>query len=58
MQPGSIEVEPGRFVDLYPSVDEELVEEIRTVAGNESWVRFTLDMIRKELKTRRKIRSE
>jgi hypothetical protein len=58
VQPAFIEVEPGRFVDLYPSVDEELVEEILTVAGNESWVRFTLDMIWKELKTRRKTRSE
>jgi hypothetical protein len=58
VQPASIEVESGRFVDVYPSVDEELVEEILTVAANESWVRFTLDMIRKELKTRRKIRSE
>jgi hypothetical protein len=58
VQPDAIEVEPGRFVDFYPSVDEELVGEILTVAGNESWVRFTLDMIRKELKTRRKTRSE
>jgi hypothetical protein len=58
VQPAFIEVEPGRFVDLYPSVDEELVEEILTVAGNESWVCFTLDMIWKELKTRRKTRSE
>jgi hypothetical protein len=28
VQPASIEVEPGRFVDFYPSSDEELVEEI------------------------------
>jgi sulfite reductase alpha subunit-like flavoprotein len=58
VQPASIEVEPGRFVDVYPSVNEELVEEILTVTGNKSWVRFTLDMIRKELNTRRKTRSE
>jgi hypothetical protein len=58
VQPASIEVEPGRFVDLYPSVDEELVEEILTVAGNESWVRFTLSIIRKKLKIRRKIHSK
>src|SRR5215510_5221173 len=69
VQPASIEVEPGRFVDFYPSSDEELVEEIlkkifsdqqygvHSVAGNESWVRFTLYMIQKELKTRRKTRS-
>jgi hypothetical protein len=58
VQPASIEVEPDRFVDVYPSIDEELVEEILAVAGNESSVRFTLDMIRKELKTRRKTHSE
>jgi hypothetical protein len=58
VQPASTEVEPGRFVDVYLSVDEELVEKILTVAGNESWVCFTLDMIRKELKTWRKTRSE
>ena len=69
VQPASIEVEPGRFVDFYPSADEELIEEIlkkifsdqqygvHSVAGNESWVRFTLYMIQKELKTRRKTRS-
>jgi len=69
VQPASIEVEPGQFVDFYPSSDEELVEEIlkkifsdqqygvHSVAGNESWVRFTLYMIQKELKTRRKTRS-
>ena len=69
VQPASIEVEPGRFVDFYPSSDEELIEEIlkkifsdqqygvHSVAGNESWVRFTLYMIQKELKTRRKTRS-
>jgi hypothetical protein len=58
VQPASIEVEPDRFVDVYPSIDEELVEEILAVAGNERSVRFTLDMIRKELKTRRKTHSE
>jgi hypothetical protein len=58
VQPASIEVKPDRFIDVNPSVDEELVEETLTVAGNESWMRFTRDMIRKELKTRRKTRSE
>jgi hypothetical protein len=69
VQPAAIEVEPGRFVDFYPSTDEELIEEIlkkiftdqqygvHSVAGNESWVRFTLYMIQKELKTRGKTRS-
>jgi hypothetical protein len=28
VQPAAIEVEPGRFVDFYPSTDEELIEEI------------------------------
>jgi hypothetical protein len=58
MQPASIEVEPGRFVDVYPSVGEALVEEILAVAGYESSVRFTLFIIRKELKTQRKTHSE
>jgi hypothetical protein len=58
VQPASLEVEPGRFVDVYPSVGEALVEEILTVAWNESRVRFTLSIIRKELKTRRKTHSE
>jgi hypothetical protein len=69
VQPAAIEIEPGRFVDFYPSTDEELIEEIlkkifsdqqygvHSVAGNESWVRFTLYMIQKELKTRGKTRS-
>jgi hypothetical protein len=58
VRPASIEVEPDRFVDVNLGVDEELVEETPTVAGNESWMRFTRDMIREELKTRRKTRSE
>ena len=69
VQPASIEVEPGQFMDFYPSTDEELIEEVlkkifsdqqygvHSVAGNESWVRFTLYMIQKELKTRGKTRS-
>jgi hypothetical protein len=28
VQPASIEVEPVRFADFYPSADEELIEEI------------------------------
>jgi hypothetical protein len=69
MQPASIEVEPNRFVDFYPSTDEELIEEVfkkifsdqkygvHSVAASESWVRFTLYMIQKELKARGKTRS-
>ncbi len=54
VQPASIEIETGRFVDFYPSTTEELVEEVlkkifsdqqygqHSVPRNESWVRFTL----------------
>lgn len=57
------------YVDFYPSNDEELVEEvIRKIFADqnfgmhdpsqtESWVRFSLQMIRKELKARGKSRS-
>src|SRR4030095_15898624 len=69
VQPASIEIQPGKFMDFYPSTDEELIEEVlkkifadqqygmHSVAGNESGVRFTLYMIQKELKTRGKSRS-
>ena len=69
MQPASIEVEPGQFIDFYPSTDEELIEEVlkkifsdqqygmHSVPANESWVRFTLYMIQKELKARGRTRS-
>ena len=69
VQPASIEIKPGKFMDFYPSTDEELIEEVlkkifadqqygmHSVSGNESWVRFTLYMIQKELKTRGKSRS-
>lgn len=57
------------FLDYYPSTDEELVEEIikkiftdqqcgmHNPGTPESWVRFSLQMIRKELKARGKTRS-
>ncbi len=69
VQPASIEVEPGQFIDYYPSTDEELIEEVlkkifsdqqygvHSVPANESWVRFTLYMIQKELKARGRTRS-
>lgn len=68
LQPASIETEHGRQ-DFFPSADEELVEEIikkifsdqhyglHDVTNKESWVRFSLNMIRKELKARGKTRS-
>jgi hypothetical protein len=68
LQPASIKTKDG-YVDFYPSTDEELVEEvIRKIFADqqcgmhdpnnaESWVRFSVQMIRKELKARGKTRS-
>jgi hypothetical protein len=68
LQPASIKTKDG-YVDFYPSTDEELVEEvIRKIFADqqcglhdpdntESWVRFSAQMIRRELKARGKTRS-
>lgn len=68
MQPAVIEVD-GRWTDVFPSADEELVEEVlrkifvdqsfglHDAARGESWVRFTLHMIRVELARRGRTRS-
>ena len=68
LHPASIKV-GDRFQDFYPSADEELVEEvlrkifadqtygIHIVESLESWVRFSLHMIRTELHARGKTRS-
>ncbi len=68
IQPASVKTGDG-YVDYYPSTDEELVEEvIRKIFADqqcglhdplnaESWVRFSVQMIRKELKARGKTRS-
>ena len=68
IQPASVKI-AGSYIDFYPSTDEELVEEvIRKIfadqqcglhdpANTESWVRFSVQMIRKELKARGKTRS-
>jgi hypothetical protein len=68
IQPAAIKTEQG-YVDFYPSTDEELVEEVvRKIFADqqcglhdprnaESWVRFSLQMIRRELKLRGKTRS-
>jgi hypothetical protein len=68
IQPASIKTAEG-YVDFYPSTDEELVEEvIRKIFADqqcglhdpdniESWVRFSVQMVRKELKARGKTRS-
>lgn len=68
IQPASIKTDDG-YIDFYPSTDEELVEEvIRKIFADqqcglhdpdntESWVRFSVQMVRKELKARGKTRS-
>jgi hypothetical protein len=68
IQPAAIKTDDG-YVDFYPSTDEELVEEvirkifadqnfgIHDPSHTESWVRFSVQMIRKELKARGKTRS-
>lgn len=68
IQPASIKV-GDNYTDFYPSTDEEIVEEvIRKIFADqqcglhnpndtESWVRFSVQMIRKELKARGKTRS-
>ncbi len=69
IQPASIRNEDGTVTQYYPSTDEELIEEvlkkiftdqqygIHAPGQNESWVRFSLYMIREELKARGKTRS-
>lgn len=70
MRPARVETGEG-WKEYYPSADEELVEEvlrkihcdqtlglgIHDPEKTESWVRFSLSMIRAELKTRGKSRS-
>ena len=69
VQPASIKNPDGTVTQHYPSTDEELIEEvlkkiftdqqfgIHQPADNESWVKFSLTMIYRELKSRRKARS-
>ncbi len=64
LQPALIEQENGSYKAFFPSVTEELIEEtlkkifteqqcgIHDPANAESWVKFTLGMIHKELKQR------
>lgn len=68
IQPATIKTDGGQ-IDFYPSVDEELIEEVlkkiftdqhyglHDARQPESWVRWTLYMIRKEMKARGKSRS-
>lgn len=71
IQPATIENPDGSYTQFFPSTDEELVEEvlkkifsdhtklygIHSPSSEESWVRFSLYMIQKELKARGKTRS-
>lgn len=64
IQPALIEQEGGNYKAFFPSLTEELVEEtltkfftkqqygIHDSKNSESWVKFTLSMIHKELKAR------
>ncbi|AHB49955.1 hypothetical protein W911_04685 [Hyphomicrobium nitrativorans NL23] len=68
LQPASLLID-GKRVDFYPSTDEELIEEVlkkiftdqacgyHDSRRGESWVRFTLHMIRTELARRGRTRS-
>jgi hypothetical protein len=69
IQPALIEQTDGRYKAFFPSVTEEFVEEalkkiftdqqygIHDPVNSESWIRFTLRLIQKELKTRGRSRS-
>ena len=69
IQPASIKQKDGSYLDYYPGVGEELIEEvikkvfadqrygIHDVEQLESWARFSLQMLRRELKERGKTRS-
>lgn len=69
IQPASIKTSDGSYIQYYPSTDEEIIEEvlkkiftdqqfgIHNPQKTESWVRFSLYMIQKELKARGKARS-
>ncbi len=64
IQPALIEQEEGNYKAFFPSLTEELVEEaltkffteqqygIHDLKNSESWVKFSLSMIHKELKAR------
>ena len=69
VMPALIKESGGGHRDYYPSTDEELVEEVlrkffsdegygaHDAFESESWVRFTLSMVRRELKERGRTRS-
>jgi hypothetical protein len=67
IQPAHVQDPDGTYRQYFPSVNEELIEEILkklyadqkygSFSGNESWVRFSLTMIYNELQRRGKSRS-
>ncbi|WP_143747409.1 hypothetical protein [Marinibacterium profundimaris] len=69
VQPALIEQDDGSYKAFFPGATEELVEEalkkiladqsygLHDVENNATWVRFTLNMIRRELKQRGRSRS-
>lgn len=69
IQPALIEQEDGTYKAFFPGITEELVEEaLKKILSNqqygihdpqniETWVRFTLSMVQKELRARKKTRS-
>ncbi len=69
VKPASIKNSDGTRMEFYPSTDEELIEEVlkkifsdqqfgmHNTGQGESWVRFSLNMIQKELISRGKTRS-
>ncbi len=69
VQPAHIKNSDGTYSQYYPSTDEELMEEVlkklftdqqfgrHTPNANESWVKFSLNLVQNELKSRGKSRS-
>lgn len=69
IRPALIEVEPGKEVHFYPAQSEEIIEEVlkkiftdqqygmHSAKTGESWVSFTLGMLRRELRKRGHTRS-
>lgn len=69
IQPAILESKNGKEIASYPSANEELVEDVlrkffseqllafHDVKQNESWIRFSLSMIKRELAARGKARS-
>ncbi len=69
IQPAFLEQKNGKFKAFYPSANEELLEDVlrkffsdqklgfHDVKQTESWVRFSISMIKKELSERGKTRS-